>query len=743
MKNTNEKIPFGEKIKSAFGKFAESFLKFIRNPSGIFALFVVVLVLINLVASRAFVRLDITAPKSYSLSASSKEIVRTIDEPLTVRVFFTSNLNAPYSSTYQYIKDILSEYKSAGNKNFSYEFFDMNKEENQQLAATYGVQQMQIREIKNNEMGFKNAYMGMVVSYSDQNEVLNGLTSSDGIEYKITGAINKVISNTNALLGLSDNVRISLYQSSGLKKYVDGFDELEPTVKSAVASLNQKYEDRIVLDVKNPSDDEIENLIERFGVTTYQLENDDGSTELGTLCLVLENDGKSRVVPVRIGQGLSFAEDGSLVSHFNIQGLENLSASVDESLKALASNVTSVAYITGHGELALSDDQNGAAVLSEILSEHYSLKEVNLSDDDIPLDVSCVMINGPKSKFADTELYKLDQFLMNGGNLLMFLDPFDSNPTQNEMGMPNYVPLDTGLDTLLKKYGLTFNSEYVMDEMCAQTSDQWTGKTVDLYYAPMLESECLNQKNAVTKNLGYVMFFLPGSIDAGEAEKISGEKVSVLATSSAKSWAEKENFILDPNYIVPPNPKDEKKYNLAVLVEGKFSSAFDAAPKDEEKSAAKSEDESEVESESEEKTAEESVYKSSTHLAKSVQAGKVLLVSSSYITGPYLGQSIFQNTGIFVENAVDYMSGNEDLCSMRTKGLSLATLDVKSNGFANFVKYFNEIGLALIVALVGLVVILMRKKRRSLIRQRYNPGDSREEAKPVMKVKTSKRGGQK
>ncbi|MBQ2529343.1 MAG: hypothetical protein II547_03710, partial [Treponema sp.] len=74
MKDTNEIIPFSEKIKSMWGNVAEGFLKFIRNPSGVFALFVIVLILLNLVASRAFFRWDITSPKSYSLSASSREI---------------------------------------------------------------------------------------------------------------------------------------------------------------------------------------------------------------------------------------------------------------------------------------------------------------------------------------------------------------------------------------------------------------------------------------------------------------------------------------------------------------------------------------------------------------------------------------------------------------------------------------------------------------------------------------------
>ena len=66
------------------------------------------------------------------------------------------------------------------------------------------------------------------------------------------------------------------------------------------------------------------------------------------------------------------------------------------------------------------------------------------------------------------------------------------------------------------------------------------------------------------------------------------------------------------------------------------------------------------------------------------------------------------------------MNGKEDLCPMRTKGLSLSPLHVTNGPLANFAKYFNEAGLALLVALAGLVVFLLRKKRRNSIRREFS-----------------------
>ena len=76
-------------------------------------------------------------------------------------------------------------------------------------------------------------------------------------------------------------------------------------------------------------------------------------------------------------------------------------------------------------------------------------------------------------------------------------------------------------------------------------------------------------------------------------------------------------------------------------------------------------------------------------------------------------------------NAVDYLNGNEDFCTMRTKGLSLNTLTVKSAAFAKIMQYFNQFGLVVIVALAGLMVLKKRSARRKQIDQKYNPDDER------------------
>ena len=66
----------------------KNFIKWIKSPASDFALFIVLLILANIAGHNAFVRFDMTAQKSYSLSKASKDVVGNLVEPLSVHVFF-------------------------------------------------------------------------------------------------------------------------------------------------------------------------------------------------------------------------------------------------------------------------------------------------------------------------------------------------------------------------------------------------------------------------------------------------------------------------------------------------------------------------------------------------------------------------------------------------------------------------------------------------------------------------------
>lgn len=693
-------------------------LSWLRSPRSDIWLFVIVVVLLNLVASRAFLRFDLTASRSYSLSRASKETVRMLDEPLGIKVFFSDNLPYPYSGVKQYVQDILSEYQMAAKGNFTCEFFDMDSPENQNLARGYGLQQVQIREVKveDNEVGYRSAFMGIVLTYADQIEKLDGIISSDGLEYKITTAVSRIVSATNALTGMGGRVKLTLFKSPRLADFgINGFDEIDGAVQSAYEAANKKFRGRVDFETVNPASADVPQLVQKYGIQAISWKENDGSVQYGALGLVVELGDTCRTVPL---------EMVNLLFSYAVQGLDDLDDAVAGCIQGLVSRTSVIAYVTNHGELGLYDSQSGAAAFASLVEDKYSFKEIDLSREPVPAGVQCVVINGPKSEFSDEELYRLDQFLLRGGNVMLFLDPFNAVEPEGQMAyyqQPEYVPNHTGLERLLESYGMSASNTYVLDERCYSTLNQQYGR-LNFYYAPQLQKEQLDAKHPISQNLGYVIFLQSGALDASAARQNADAKVTVLAKSSPASWTVDSNFTLSPLALSAPSDKSaEKSYDLCVLVEGKFDSAFDGAPQG--NSA------SEGSSAGTEGAAVQGAVTASSHIARSTQPGKIFVAATSYITGPQiLQEGSTEPVALLLANAVDYMNGRGELCAMRTKGQGLDALRVTRGPLVNAVKYFNIVGLALIVAVCGLLVLLSRRRHRNEIRMLYNPHDGRESA---------------
>ena len=700
-------------------------IDFIKSPKSDLILFFLLVLFANLVSTKSFARLDLTSPKSYSLSQKSKQVVKTLEEPLSVKVFFTENLPAPYSTVYQYIKDILVEYKGSANKNFSYEFADMKKPENENLARSYGISQVQIQELKNNEVGFKQAWMGLAIIYADRIEALNQLTSSDGLEYKITAKIEEMVSTTSALAGLSGNAKLTLYLSDSLSKFkIIGFSDLSSEIQKIFSEVNKKNLKRLEFARIDPSEAEIPSLSEKYGIQVLNWKDESGLEHSGVIGLVLEYGEKFNLLSIKMGR--------DLFGRNMIVGDDDLESDLEDSLKSLVSKSEEIGYITGHGELDISDSKNGAGMFEKLVSDRYTFKEIDLKNEEIPSSLSSIVIDGPKSSFSDEELYKIDQYLLRGGNILLFADSFDEKIPEGEMAyymQPTYEPVSTNLEKNLEKYGISLGKNYVMDKSCFSRNAQNYGK-VNFYFAPLLQKSGLSQKNPITKNLGYVIMIQNSSIDILDDEKSQKNpdlNFTVLAKSSPESWTVEKDISTNPLSIsVPADSSKFKSENLAVLVEGKFNSAFDSAPKTVLENDSANENENKISGNGDVANAGSENLSSKTHLSKSVQNGKLLVISSSKLTtSQLLDENGSEPVSLFVRNAVDYLNGESDLCEMRTKGLSLNVLSVKSPQVATAAKYFNEIGLAILVAVAGLLVLVKIRARKRAIRAKYNPNDER------------------
>ena len=678
-------------------------IEWFKSSASDFVLFLILLVLLNFVASNAYIRADLTNQKSYSLSKASKTLVKNLDEPVSIRVFFDKNLPAQYSAVTQYVEDLLDEYKRAANKNFSVSFMDLSKDENQSLAQNYGLHQVQIQEVNNNEIGVKQTYMGLAISYGDIVELIDPVTSSEGFEYKLTSTISKMINTAASLETLKgdDKIQLNVIMSNAIKSLrISGVDTLEDSIEKVCREINKSKMDKLEFNAIHPAVDEVNGYVERYGIQPINYRNANSIMETGCIGVVVEYGERFITLPVQI-QDIFF-------NNYAVVGLDSVEESINEAIKSLISKPTQFGYIVGNGELDLLTDE-GAPGFNKALSDLYEIKTLDLAEDDIPASMKSIVINGPKQDLTEEELYKIDQFVMRGGNVLFLVDPCQEIQTNNSFygQQTSFVANDVNINRLLEKYGVSITKKYVMDPQCCQTYNNNYG-ILQLYWAPLLQKEQMNNKNPITSNLGNVIMLQSAPLEINET---AGVKSTVLVESSDKAWTEQpDGLMLNPLILAPP--EDEKaigKRTLMVLLEGEFNSAFDAAPVAEDK-----EEEGEGD------------YSISTHLSKSKQAGKIIVAGTSMITSPQVfPQDASQGIALLLVNAIDYLNGNEELCKMRTKGVTINVLNTQSKAKVTFFQLFNEYGLAIFVLLAGLIVWRMRIRRKARINKFYNPDDDR------------------
>lgn len=188
-----------------------------------FLIYFVVVILINMASMTLFFRLDLTSNKIFSLSTPSRQVVSSLSEPFTVKIFITSKIPAPYNNIERYLRDLLQEYSIYNNKYFNYQFFNVSGAENekskknQDLAQSYGIYPIQIQNIEKDEVKFKKAYMGLVLIHGNIIETIPTITSTEGLEFMITSKIQKMNNKISALLNVKEKIKVKLFLSSSLQ----------------------------------------------------------------------------------------------------------------------------------------------------------------------------------------------------------------------------------------------------------------------------------------------------------------------------------------------------------------------------------------------------------------------------------------------------------------------------------------------------------------------------------------------
>ncbi|HEV2431550.1 MAG TPA: GldG family protein [Burkholderiales bacterium] len=219
-------------------------------------------------------------------------------------------------------------------------------------------------------------------------------------------------------------------------------------------------------------------------------------------------------------------------------------------------------------------------VLANELKREFEVKEVPLTAKEIDKDLNVLLVIHPRDVQPATE-YALDQFVMRGGKLIAFVDPyayFDQMPTMP--GMPQ-MPSGSNLPTLFKAWGVQMDPGKVV-------SDVVFGSGGGARYTPTvlsLNRTAFSRDDIVTGQIETLLYAfggafelkLPENLKATELVRSSPDSMLVDSMNATKSGDEATRNFKPSGNAMP----------LAVRLTGKFKTAFpDGLKEDDKKPAA-------------------------------------------------------------------------------------------------------------------------------------------------------------
>jgi len=202
-----------------------------------------------------------------------------------------------------------------------------------------------------------------------------------------------------------------------------------------------------------------------------------------------------------------------------------------------------IAWIMGHGERTFKEEkEKNVSILKEILEgENFELEEKNLLRDAIDRSYDIVIIAGPENNFLSEEIQSLKGYLNQGGNLVVFLEPFS----------------DAGLVNLLKGYGIVAGNDIVVDPFSkAQGGD---------FLLPIVVQYANHE---ITKDFNLATIYRSARSISIDKDMLKDYQLTELAYTSPESWAETNLEAVFKGTVQRDNEDKAGPVCLAAISEG-------------------------------------------------------------------------------------------------------------------------------------------------------------------------------
>lgn len=157
------------------------------------ALLLAILLVLNLLSNEFHFRMDLTSEKQYTLSDATLNILKSLEDPVTVKAYFSKDLPPNIVKTRQDFQEMLIEFSNRSGGLVQYEFINPNeKETTENEAVQNGIQPVMINIREKDQMKQQKAYLGATLALGDKKETIPFLQPGAAMEYALATAIKKI-----------------------------------------------------------------------------------------------------------------------------------------------------------------------------------------------------------------------------------------------------------------------------------------------------------------------------------------------------------------------------------------------------------------------------------------------------------------------------------------------------------------------------------------------------------------------
>jgi ABC-type uncharacterized transport system involved in gliding motility auxiliary subunit len=468
-----------------------------------------------------------------------------------------------------------------------------------------------------------------IIIFFSINVITNNILSSSRVDFT-ENKLYSLSDGTNSLLkNLEEPIHIRLFVSSNLVKDVPQLSTYANRVETILKTYSNLSNGKITLEIIDPKPfSDAEDRAVGMGINSFNATEMSDSLYFG-LAATNSTTGQKNI-PI-------FSPERETFLEYDLTSLISELSQIKKPVISILDN------------LGLSADSRIGKPEQQILKqmkEMFQVEKVDENNNELNKNTKVLMIIHPKF-LSDETLYMIDQWILNGGATLIFLDPYAETEISRQPGMPPMNPR-SNLKKLLDTWGIKFdNKKAVLDsEFGFRISRNINGRDIQVTNYPWLNirGQGLNKNESSLSNLSTIVMTTAGSFELANDDSVL-EPIIISSQKSGLGDAQKAGDPKgDPRDLLPNIKSDNKNLTVAGWVKSNLGTSFS-----------------------------DKTNKDDNQLSKSSKKSNILLVADAdmLMDRNWLTQrGAFANNGDFVLNVLEKMVGGNALSDLRGKSTS-------------------------------------------------------------------------